>query len=164
MNTEQNYSGNIIDLYNRKIFKGTIVVKNGFISEIREEYTDSDVYFLPGFIDAHIHIESSMLVPYEFARVALKHGTVATISDPHEIANVLGISGVQYMIDNAQHAKLKFHFGAPSCVPATNFETAGAIIDADGVEQLLKMDDIFYLSEMMNYPGVLFDDAEVMKK
>jgi adenine deaminase len=164
MDMKQNYSGNIIDLYNRKIFKGTIVVEGGVISDIKEEPTDEDAYFLPGFIDAHIHIESSMLVPYEFARVALKHGTVATISDPHEIANVLGIDGVQYMIDNARIAKLKFHFGAPSCVPATNFETAGAVIDADGVEQLLKMEDIFYLSEMMNYPGVLFDDDEVTRK
>jgi adenine deaminase len=164
MDIKQNYSGNIIDLYNRKIFKGTIVVEDGVISEIKEEPTNEDAYFLPGFIDAHIHIESSMLVPYEFARVALKHGTVATISDPHEIANVLGIDGVQYMIDNARNAKLKFHFGAPSCVPATNFETAGAVIDADGVEQLLKMEDIFYLSEMMNYPGVLFDDEEVSRK
>jgi adenine deaminase len=164
MDIKQNYSGNIIDLYNRKIFKGTIVVEDGVISEIKEEPTDEDAYFLPGFIDAHIHIESSMLVPYEFARVALKHGTVATISDPHEIANVLGIDGVQYMIDNARIAKLKFHFGAPSCVPATNFETAGAVIDADAVEQLLKMEDIFYLSEMMNYPGVLFDDEEVTRK
>ena len=164
MDIKQNYSGNIIDLFNRKIFKGTIVVEDGVISEIKEEPTDEDAYFLPGFIDAHIHIESSMLVPYEFARVALKHGTVATISDPHEIANVLGIDGVQYMIDNARNAKLKFHFGAPSCVPATNFETAGAVIDADGVEQLLKMEDIFYLSEMMNYPGVLFDDEEVTRK
>jgi adenine deaminase len=164
MDIKQYYSGNIIDLYNRKIFKGTIVVEDGVISEIKEEPTDEDAYFLPGFIDAHIHIESSMLVPYEFARVALKHGTVATISDPHEIANVLGIDGVQYMIDNARNAKLKFHFGAPSCVPATNFETAGAVIDADGVEELLKMEDIFYLSEMMNYPGVLFDDEEVSRK
>jgi adenine deaminase len=164
MDIKQNYSGNIIDLYNRKIFKGTIVVEDGVISEIKEEPTDEDAYFLPGFIDAHIHIESSMLVPYEFACVALKHGTVATISDPHEIANVLGIDGVQYMIDNARNAKLKFHFGAPSCVPATNFETAGAVIDADGVEELLKMEDIFYLSEMMNYPGVLFDDEEVTRK
>jgi len=137
MKTTENYSGHIIDLYNRRIFKGTIVVSNGTIQEITEEDTASQEYFLPGFIDAHIHIESSMLVPYEFARVALKHGTVATISDPHEIANVLGISGVQYMIDNARNAKLKFHFGAPSCVPATNFETAGAIIDSHGVEQLL---------------------------
>lgn len=164
MNTEQQYSGNIIDLYNRKIVKGTIVVAQGIIKEIREEFTESEVYFLPGFIDAHIHIESSMLVPYEFARVALKHGTVATISDPHEIANVLGISGVEYMLNNARDAKLKFHFGAPSCVPATSYETAGAIIDADGIDQLLKMEEIFYLSEMMNYPGVLFDDEQVLRK
>jgi adenine deaminase len=164
MNTIKEYCGNIIDLYNRRIFKGVIEVLDDKISNIREENNDSDLYFLPGFIDAHIHIESSMLVPYEFARVALKHGTVATISDPHEIANVLGISGVKYMIENAKSAKLKFHFGAPSCVPATNFETAGSTIDMNGVEELLKSDDIFYLSEMMNYPGVLFEDDEVIQK
>ncbi len=164
MNTIKEYCGNIIDLYNRRIFKGVIEVIDDKISNIREEDNDSDLYFLPGFIDAHIHIESSMLVPYEFARVALKHGTVATISDPHEIANVLGISGVKYMIENAKPAKLKFHFGAPSCVPATNFETAGSIIDVNGIEELLKSDDIFYLSEMMNYPGVLFEDDEVIQK
>ena len=164
MNKIKKYYGNIIDLYNRRIFKGVIEVIDDKISNIHEEDNDSDLYFLPGFIDAHIHIESSMLVPYEFAKVALKHGTVATISDPHEIANVLGISGVKYMIENAKPSKLKFHFGAPSCVPATNFETAGAIIDTSGVEELLKSDDIFYLSEMMNYPGVLFEDEKVMEK
>ena len=164
MNEIKKYSGQIIDLYNRRIFKGSILVESGFISEIIEEDNNNDQYFLPGFVDAHIHIESSMLVPYEFAKIALRHGTVATISDPHEIANVLGIEGVRYMVDNAKSAKLKFHFGAPSCVPATNFETAGAVIDAEGIEELLKMEDIFYLSEMMNYPGVLFEDAEVMKK
>lgn len=158
------YSGNIIDIHNRRIFKGSIVVQTNKIVEIREENNNNDTYFLPGFIDAHIHIESSMLVPYEFAKIALKHGTVATISDPHEIANVLGIDGVKYMIENARDAKLKFHFGAPSCVPATNFETAGAVIDSSGIERLLQMKEIYYLSEMMNYPGVLFDDAEVIRK
>ncbi len=164
MDKIKKYYGNIIDLYNRRIFKGVIEVIDDKISNIHEEDNDSDLYFLPGFIDAHIHIESSMLVPYEFAKAALKHGTVATISDPHEIANVLGISGVKYMIENAKPSKLKFHFGAPSCVPATNFETAGSIIDTNGVEELLKSDDIFYLSEMMNYPGVLFEDEKVMEK
>ena len=157
-------SGQIVDIHQRKVFPGTIYIENGKIVEIKEIDSAPSQYILPGFIDAHIHIESSMLVPYEFARTALKHGTVATISDPHEIANVLGIDGVIYMLDNAKGAKLKFHFGAPSCVPATTLETAGAIIDAAGVETLMKRDDIFYLSEMMNYPGVLFEDAEVMKK
>ncbi|HOS48881.1 MAG TPA: adenine deaminase [Bacteroidia bacterium] len=157
-------SGQIVDIHQRRIFPGSISIENGIITEIKELAEAPAHYIMPGFIDAHIHIESSMLVPYEFARIALKHGTVATISDPHEIANVLGIDGVVYMLENAKGAKLKFHFGAPSCVPATTFETAGAIIDADGVETLLKRDDIFYLSEMMNYPGVLFEDSEVMKK
>ncbi|MFM7016986.1 MAG: adenine deaminase [Bacteroidota bacterium] len=164
MNTKHLYSGNIVDIYHRKIFKGTIEVIGDKITDIREEETKSEEFYLPGFIDAHIHIESSMLVPFEFAKVALKHGTIATISDPHEIANVLGIDGVKYMIKNAKHAKLKFHFGAPSCVPATNFETAGAVIDVEGVNELLMLDDIYYLSEMMNYPGVLFDDKEVLQK
>lgn len=157
-------SGNIIDLHNKEIFKGTVHVSNGIIESIVKEEVDSDKYILPGFIDAHIHIESSMVVPYEFAKIALTHGTVATISDPHEIANVMGVEGVHYMIENAKEAKLKFHFGAPSCVPATTFETAGAVIDSEAVKELLELDDIHYLSEMMNYPGVLFQDEEVLKK
>ncbi len=157
-------SGNIIDLHQKEIYQGTIHVADGIIQSITREQVSNKEFILPGFIDAHIHIESSMVVPYEFAKVALTHGTVATISDPHEIANVLGSDGVHYMIENARNAKLKFHFGAPSCVPATNFETAGAVIDAKGVEELLQLDDIHYLSEMMNYPGVLFGDEEVMKK
>lgn len=157
-------SGNIIDVVNRKIFKGSVCIENGLVKSIIAEETEESQFILPGFIDAHIHIESSMVVPYEFARVALTHGTVATISDPHEIANVMGVAGVKYMIDNAQNAKLKFHFGAPSCVPATNFETAGAVIDSQAVADLLAMEDIHYLSEMMNYPGVLQGDDEVMKK
>jgi len=120
-------------------------------------------YILPGFIDAHIHIESSMLVPSEFAKIAVLHGTIATISDPHEIANVLGKDGVYYMIENGKKVPLKFHFGAPSCVPATSFETAGAIIDSEGIKELMASPDIYYLAEMMNYPGVLFDDEEVLK-
>jgi adenine deaminase len=160
----QQILGNIIDIPNRNIFKGKISLQNGKIIAIETAENVPNHYILPGFIDAHIHIESSMVVPYEFARVALTHGTVATISDPHEIANVLGSAGVHYMIDNAKEAKLKFHFGAPSCVPATNFETAGAVIDADEVAKLLESDSIFYLSEMMNYPGVLYKDEAVMKK
>jgi len=157
-------TGNLIDVHNRRIFPAEIEIRNGRIFQIKEIDEKLDQYICPGFIDAHIHIESSMLVPYEFAKVALRHGTVATISDPHEIANVLGVEGVHYMIDNAKDALLKFHFGAPSCVPATSFETAGAVIDADQIETLLASDDIYYLSEMMNYPGVLHKDPEVMKK
>jgi adenine deaminase len=164
MRTITSISGNIIDLFNRRIFSGTLFVNDGKIERIEEISEPQQNYILPGFIDAHIHIESSMLVPYEFAKTALKHGTIATISDPHEIANVLGVDGVIYMIENAKDAKLKFHFGAPSCVPATMFETAGAVIDSTLIESLLKRDDIYYLSEMMNYPGVLFKDPEVLKK
>lgn len=164
MKTITSISGNIIDLFNRRIFSGMLFINDGKIERIEETNEPQQNFILPGFIDAHIHIESSMLVPYEFAKIALKHGTVATISDPHEIANVLGVDGVIYMVENAKEAKLKFHFGAPSCVPATSFETAGAAIDSVLIETLLKRDDIYYLSEMMNYPGVLFKDPEVIKK
>jgi len=157
-------SGIVVDVLNRKQFPGTITVADGKISSVEPENKSYDKYILPGFIDSHIHIESSMLTPYEFAKAALKHGTVATVSDPHEIANVCGTEGIHYMLDEAKDAKLKFHFGAPSCVPATIFETAGSSLDADKVEALLRRDDIFYLSEMMNYPGVLMNDGEVMKK
>ncbi|MDR3716491.1 MAG: adenine deaminase [Puia sp.] len=121
-------------------------------------------YILPGFVDAHVHIESSMLVPAQFARLAVVHGTVGTVSDPHEIANVCGLEGVEFMIENGNTVPFKFNFGAPSCVPATIFETAGASLDAGLVEELLKKNSIKYLSEMMNFPGVLNKDPEVMKK
>jgi adenine deaminase len=156
--------GNIVDIENQRIYKGKIVVENGRIQSTTEQDSDAEVYILPGFVDAHIHIESSMLVPSEFARLAVVHGTVATVSDPHEIANVLGKDGVYYMIENGKKVPFKFNFGAPSCVPATSFESAGAVIDAEGIKDLLANDDIKYLAEMMNYPGVLFEDAEVMKK
>ncbi len=156
--------GQIVDIQNKRIYAGEITVENGKIISIIEKNHEVQHYIMPGFIDSHIHIESSMLVPSEFAKIAVLHGTVATISDPHEIANVLGTAGVYYMIENGKKAPLKFHFGAPSCVPATNFETAGAIIDSDGIKELMASPDIYYLAEMMNYPGVLFDDAEVLKK
>jgi adenine deaminase len=156
--------GQIVDIQNRRIYAGEITVENGIITSVIEKNNEVKQYILPGFIDSHIHIESSMLVPSEFAKIAVIHGTVATISDPHEIANVLGTAGVYYMIENGKKVPLKFHFGAPSCVPATNFETAGAIIDSDGIKELIASPDIYYLAEMMNYPGVLFDDAEVLKK
>ncbi len=156
--------GQIVDIPNRRIFKGEITFENGKIKSIIEKQHDVNHYILSGFVDAHIHIESSMLVPSEFARLAVKHGTVATVSDPHEIANVLGVEGVEFMIENGKKVPFKFNFGAPSCVPATSFESAGAIIDSEAVNQLLQNKDIKYLTEMMNYPGVLFDDEEVMKK
>ncbi|NMH25930.1 adenine deaminase [Flavobacterium solisilvae] len=156
--------GQIVDIPNKRIFSGEITVENGKISSIIEKEHNIRDYILPGFIDSHIHIESSMLVPSEFAKIAVLHGTVATISDPHEIANVLGKEGVYYMIENGKKVPLKFHFGAPSCVPATFFETAGAVIDSEEIKKLMAHPDIYYLAEMMNYPGVLFDDEEVLKK
>lgn len=156
--------GNIIDIKNRNIFKGEITIENGKIKSIEEKDCEENHYILPGFVDAHIHIESSMLVPSEFAKVAVKHGTVATVSDPHEIANVLGVKGVEFMIENGKQTPFKFNFGAPSCVPATSFESAGAVIDSDAIKTLMENPDVKYLAEMMNYPGVIYDDAEVLKK
>lgn len=156
--------GNIVDIPNKRIFKGEITIENGKISAIEEKENGSNHYILPGFIDAHIHIESSMLVPSEFARLAVTHGTVATVSDPHEIANVLGVSGVEFMIENGKKVPFKFNFGAPSCVPATSFESAGAVIDANGIKQLLQNPEIKYLAEMMNYPGVIYKDGDVLQK
>ncbi|SFN63501.1 Adenine deaminase [Bizionia echini] len=156
--------GQIVDIPNKRIFSGEITVVNGKISAIEEVSHNMQQFILPGFVDAHIHIESSMLVPSEFARIAVKHGTIATVSDPHEIANVLGIEGVEFMINNGKQTPFKFNFGAPSCVPATTFESAGAVIDSEGIKTLMANPDICYLAEMMNYPGVLFDDDEVLKK
>lgn len=158
-------TGHIIDILAKRIFKGIISIENDRIRSITETNEDVvDQFILPGFIDSHIHIESSMVTPYEFAKTALKHGTIATVSDPHEIANVCGIEGIDFMIKNAQDTGLKFFFGAPSCVPATTFENAGAVIDASQVDTLLQRDDIWYLSEMMNWPGVLSQDKTVMDK
>ena len=112
--------GQIVDIKNKRIFSGEVTVENGKIKSIVEKEHNVKNYIMPGFIDAHIHIESSMLVPSEFAKLAVLHGTVGTISDPHEIANVLGAEGVFYMIENSKKVSLKFHFGAPSCVPATS--------------------------------------------
>jgi adenine deaminase len=160
-------SGNLVDVHQKQIYPAEITVTDGKIVSIKK-IPDSQLkthdYMLPGFIDAHVHIESSMLIPSEFARLAVVHGTVATVSDPHEIANVCGMNGVEFMIENGKTVPFKFNFGAPSCVPATTFETAGATLDSKDVEALLKRDDIKYLSEMMNFPGVLNEDAEVMKK
>lgn len=157
-------SGQIIDVRKRRIFKGELTIENGMIIDITEKENVADQYLMPGFIDAHVHIESSMLVPTEFARLAVVHGTVATVSDPHEIGNVLGVEGVEYMIENGKKVNFKFYFGAPSCVPATPFETAGAEINVSQIEYLLKKPEVKYLAEMMNWPGVLHQDETVMQK
>ncbi|RDC64069.1 adenine deaminase [Adhaeribacter pallidiroseus] len=157
-------SGQIVDVIHKQIFSGTIVVINGKIAHVTPEPVASQQYILPGFIDAHVHIESSMLVPSEFARLAVPHGTVATVSDPHEIANVLGLAGVEYMIENGQKVPFKFYFGAPSCVPATIFETAGAEVTPEDIEDLFQRPEVKYLAEMMNWPGVLNQDPLVMQK
>ena len=156
--------GQIVDIGNQRIFKGEITFENGVITSIIEKNHDVNQFIMPGFIDAHIHIESSMLVPSEFAKLAVAHGTIATISDPHEIANVMGLEGVNFMIENGKNTPFKFYFGAPSCVPATDYESSGASINSDAIKALLAKDDIKYLSEMMNYPGVLNKDKEVMQK
>ena len=159
--------GNLVDVWKKSIYPASITVENGRILAITPlplttQHLKS--YLLPGFVDSHVHIESSMLVPSEFARLAVVHGTIGTVSDPHEIANVCGLAGVDFMIDNGKQVPFKFNFGAPSCVPATIFETAGASLDSESVAALLARKEIRYLSEMMNFPGVLHQDAEVMKK
>lgn len=160
-----NITGNIVDLHAGTVFGGTLVVHGGRIAEIRNTGEPChDTFLMPGFVDAHVHIESSMLPPPEFARLALPHGTVAVVTDPHEIGNVLGIEGVRYMQEAASHTPLKCYFGAPSCVPATPFETAGATISLDDVRTLLDDPHILYLSEVMNYPGVLNGDPDMMAK
>ena len=155
--------GNIVDIETRQIFAGSISIANEKIISVDNTGRQEEdlLFILPGFIDAHVHIESSMLVPSEFAKLAVVHGTVATVSDPHEIANVCGMKGVEFMIDNGKQVPFKFHFGAPSCVPATIFETAGATLNAEDVDTLLAKDEINYLSEMMNFPGCI---ASVMEK
>lgn len=164
MNNTFQISGQIVDLVNSRIFPGVVSVEDGKIVSVNEMEVKEKQYIMPGFVDSHVHIESSMVVPSEFARMAVCHGTVATVSDPHEIANVMGVEGVKYMISNGKRVPFKFFFGAPSCVPATSFETSGFTLDAKAIEELMQMDDIHYLAEMMNWPGVVFGDAEVLKK
>ena len=157
---------NYVDILNREIYPAELQIEQQKIKSIHRLASDTAVsyYLIPGFVDAHVHVESSMLVPSEFARLAVRHGTVGTVSDPHEIANVLGIAGVEYMLDNAATVPFKFNFGAPSCVPATSFESAGAVIDPKGVAQLLARSDIKYLAEVMNYPGVIHRTDDMMDK
>jgi adenine deaminase len=164
MNATFSVTGQYVDIVGKQIYPASIQVENGIIVSINPCENAPLQYILPGFIDSHVHIESSMLIPSSFARLAVLHGTIGTISDPHEIANVCGVDGVHYMIDNGKKVPFHFFFGAPSCVPATTFETAGAMIDSNQITELLASNDIYYLSEMMNFPGVLYNDPEVIKK
>jgi adenine deaminase len=157
-------SGNVVDPLARRIRPATLTISSGRIAGISWDTIEHDTWLLPGFVDAHVHVESSLLPPCEFARLAVAHGTVTTVSDPHEIANVLGIPGVMFMLDDARRSAFPFRFGAPSCVPATPFDHAGAMLDAASVATLLDRPDIGYLSEVMNYPGVVAGDAEVLAK
>ncbi len=158
--------GNIVNLFDDTVKSGELILKDKriFTVKILAEQDPTLPYLIPGFVDAHVHIESSMLTPRNFGAIAVIHGTVATVSDPHEIANVLGIEGVKYMIADGNNIPFKFYFGAPSCVPATQYESAGAIIDADQIAELLSWPSIKYLAEMMNFPGVINEDEEVLKK
>ena len=158
-------SGNIVDLLGRKIYPGTVEWEGGKITRVYPSKKVKDApYISPGFVDAHIHVESSMLPPAEFARIAVTHGTVGTVSDPHEIANVLGEAGVEYMLEEAKKTPFKFCFGAPSCVPATPWESAGATLGPRAVARLLARPDIGYLSEFMNFPAVLRRQKDAMAK
>ena len=160
--------GQLVDLFQNRVYAAEIEFCKSRIEAVRaikpEELAEDAPYILPGLVDAHVHVESSMLLPSEFARMASCHGTVSSVSDPHEIANVLGIEGVRYMIRNGEKVPFKFWFGAPSCVPATSFETAGAELSPAEIRTLLVEDDLPYLAEMMNFPGVLHEDPLVMEK
>ncbi len=157
-------SGKIVDLFNRTIYNGTIKYDKKSIISITKIEKEFSNYIIPGLVDSHVHIESSMLTPRQFSKLVVPRGTVAVVTDPHEIANVMGVEGVEYMIQNSKDTPLKCFFGAPSCVPATSFETSGAVISSEDIEILLQKDEVYALSEMMNFPGVIYEDEEVFKK
>lgn len=156
--------GKIVDVVNREIFNGEITIENGKIAAVKHIDEEANGYIMPGFVDSHIHIESTLLTPARFAPLALQQGTIAVVADPHEIANVLGREGVDFMIESGKKTPLKFAWMVPSCVPSTCFETAGACLNADDVREMLSSGKFKGLAEMMNFPGVLFNDAEVMAK
>jgi adenine deaminase len=157
-------SGKIVDIHSREIYPGEILIENGIISDIIRNGKSEDHYIIPGLIDSHVHIESSMVTPGSFAIAAVSRGTTGLVSDPHEVANVLGVEGVKFMLEDSRKTPVKFFFGAPSCVPATTYETSGAVINHENIDELLRMDEIKYLSEMMNFPGVINDDPEIIDK
>jgi adenine deaminase len=160
----QTLTGNLVDIFHRRIYPARVEIKAGRIQSIEEVSDSQDGFILPGLVDSHIHIESSLLIPSEFARLAVVHGTVAAVSDPHEIANVLGIPGIDFMVENGATVPFKFYFGAPACVPATPFETAGARFSSADLETLFQREDIHFLSEMMNAPGVVNGDSLELEK
>ncbi len=156
-------SGNIVDVVNKLIYKGEIYFTDKIEKIIKTNKVDNQ-YILPGLINSHVHIESSMLSPMEFSNQVVKHGTVAVITDPHEITNILGINGINYMIENSKNAPIKIFYGAPSCVPATTFESSGASLNSKQIDVLFKKNKVHFLSEMMNFPGVIYNDKEVHNK
>lgn len=160
------YEGYIVDIETKTTYPGRINVRDGKIVSIdRLSSVSADApYYLPGMTDSHIHIESSMLTPVNFSKVAVSHGVVNSVSDPHEITNVLGVEGIDFMVNNAKATRFKCYFGLPSCVPSSHLETAGAVIDAAMTAELIKRDDLWYLAEMMNYPGIINNDPEVVGK
>ena len=165
MNKEQFIiKGVVVDPLKKTIEGGRIIIDNGKITAIEHDSSITQPFILPGFVDSHIHIESSMLIPSQFAKMALAHGTIAVMCDPHEVANVAGIDGINYMLNDAKQSPLKFFFGVPSCVPASPQEKSGAVINSKDVEDLLSKNDFLFLAEMMNFPGVIYDDPEVQKK
>jgi adenine deaminase len=156
--------GNLLNFSTEEIYGAEIQIQNGKISCVKPVKEDFNNLILPGFIDAHIHIESSMLTPSRFAEAVVPHGTTSVISDPHEIANVMGLEGIEYMNRDASSVPLKVLMTVPSCVPATKFETSGAVISQFEVEKLLKKENMVALGEMMNFPGVIHEDPVVMAK
>lgn len=157
---------NVVEVLEKRIFWGSVSWVDGIVTRVTAMGPEkkSRPYLIPGFIDSHLHIESSMLPPAEFGRQAVRHGVVAAMADPHEIANVLGVVGVRFMLRNAAASPFKTFFGIPSCVPATPFETAGAALDLAGMEILSREAGVTHVAEMMNFPGVLAGLPEVMEK
>ncbi len=156
--------GRIVDIHKKEIYEGEVRIREGKIERIIRKKVREKCFILPGFVDAHVHIESSMLTPENFAEAVISHGTVAVVADPHEIANVLGKEGVEYMVEKAKRSELYIRYGVPSCVPATEFETAGARLDADEIEELFRKYPEMHLAEMMNFPGVIRGEENVWKK
>ena len=165
-------NGKYLDVETRKFVLGNILIKDGKICGINKEYICDNIidlngkYIVPGFIDGHIHLESSVISPFEFSKIASLHGTSAVITDPHEIANVCGIDGIKYMLQATSNLPISVYFMVPSCVPATEFDESAYTLDSDAVLECFKLDNnrILGLAEMMNYPGVIYCNTDVLRK